>query len=135
MRIRAVLAALCLTAVLAVTGCEPADGDRPADTPDRGQAAGDVEVTGCAVDAELRWPAATVRITNRTAVTSNYVVQIAFLDGTGKQVAAGVAGATALAPGHDTVEQAQGLVEPGGPVSCRVADVARYATPDTLKSR
>lgn len=135
MRTRAILAAACLTVVLAATGCEQAGGGRSAadgpaaDTAAGDRPAGDVEVTGCAVDEQLHWPAASVRITNRTATTSNYVVQIAFLDGTGKQVTGGVAAAASLAPGQDAVEQAQGTADPRGPVSCRVVDVARYATP------
>ncbi|WP_073817240.1 hypothetical protein [Kitasatospora sp. CB01950] len=128
MRIRATVAAACLTAVLAVAGCAPAGGVRDlAFEADR--AAGDVELTACAVDDELHWPAATVRITNHSATTSNYVVQIAFLDRSGRQVTEGVAAASTLAPAQDALEQAQGTADPNGPVSCRVVDIARYATP------
>ncbi|RKE18122.1 FxLYD domain-containing protein [Streptomyces sp. TLI_171] len=130
MRIRAILTAACLAAAFAVAGCEPADGGGAANASAAARAADDdVEVTGCAVDPELHWPAATVRITNRTAVTSNYVVQIAFLDGAGRQVTTGAAAAGALPPGQQAEEQAQGVADPHGPVSCKVADVARYATP------
>ncbi|WP_033219389.1 hypothetical protein [Kitasatospora phosalacinea] len=133
MRIRA-SATACPTAVLVLVlaGCAPGGGGGSAaqGADDTGRAAaGDVEVTACRVDDELRWPAATVRITNRTATTSNYVVQIAFEDGTGRQVTVGVAAAGPVPPGQDAVEQAQGTADPHGPVSCRIADVARYASP------
>ncbi|BAJ27341.1 MULTISPECIES: hypothetical protein [Kitasatospora] len=125
-------AALVLAPVLgaAVAGCG-ADGDGAARGADDGRRAalGDVEVTACRVDDELRWPSATVRITNHTATTSNYVVQIAFEDGNGRQVTVGVAAASAVPPGQDALERAQGTADPYGPVSCRVADVARYASP------
>ncbi|MGW4380809.1 FxLYD domain-containing protein [Kitasatospora sp. NPDC004531] len=128
MRIRATVTAACLAAVLAVAGCAPADGGYGlAIEADRGS--GDVELTACAVDDQLHWPAATVRITNHSATTSNYVVQVAFLDGAGRQITEGVAAASSLAPAQDALEQAQGTADPQGPVSCRVVDIARYATP------
>ncbi|MFJ5926778.1 hypothetical protein ACIQF6_29695 [Kitasatospora sp. NPDC092948] len=128
MRIRATVTAACLAAVLAVSGCAPA-GDRYGLAADTDRGSGDVELTACAVDDQLHWPAATVRITNHSATTSNYVVQIAFLDGAGRQVTEGVAAASSLAPAQDTLQQAQGTADPKGPVSCRVVDIARYATP------
>ncbi|MFJ4679953.1 MULTISPECIES: hypothetical protein [Kitasatospora] len=132
MRIRAIAATACLAAAaaLAVAGCGRTGGTGAQLAQDAGRAAfGDVEVTACGVDDALQWPAATVRITNHTATTSNYVVQIAFEDGSGRQVTEGVAAAGSLPPGQDAVEQAQGTADPHGPVSCRVADIVRYATP------
>ncbi|MFE1322495.1 hypothetical protein [Kitasatospora phosalacinea] len=131
MRIRAIATA-CLVAVLAsaATGCGSDGGGRAPGAGEVGRAAfGDVEVTSCKVDDDLQWPSATVRITNHTATTSNYVVQIAFEDGQGRPVTEGVAAATALPPGQDALEHAQGTADPHGPVSCRVADIARYASP------
>ncbi|QKW18725.1 hypothetical protein HUT16_06305 [Kitasatospora sp. NA04385] len=131
MRIRAIVTA-CLVAALALsaTGCDPDEDDRARNAQDAGPAAvGDVEVTSCKVDDELQWPSATVRITNHTATTSNYVVQIAFEDHAGRQVTEGVAAAGPLPPGQDALEHAQGTADPHGPVSCRVTDVARYASP------
>ncbi|MFD8599039.1 hypothetical protein ACFV1L_28955 [Kitasatospora sp. NPDC059646] len=129
MRIRATVTAACLAAALAAGGCAPAPGGGTALGFGADRAAGDVELTACAVDDQLHWPAATVRITNHSATTSNYVVQIAFLDGAGRQITEGVAAASTLAPAQDAVEQAQGTADPQGPVSCRVVDIARYATP------
>ncbi|MFD8482850.1 hypothetical protein [Kitasatospora sp. NPDC059673] len=128
MRIRATVTAACLAVVLTASGCAPAGGG-PALAYEIDRGSGDVELTACAVDEELHWPAATVRITNHTATTSNYVVQIAFLDGAGRQVTEGVAAASSVAPAQDALEQAQGTADPKGPVSCRVVDIARYATP------
>ncbi|MFF4342031.1 hypothetical protein ACFY00_19105 [Kitasatospora sp. NPDC001540] len=131
MRIRAIATA-CLVAalVLTATGCGADGDDRAPGAEDAGRAAfGDVEVVSCTVDDQLQWPSATVRITNHTATTSNYVVQIAFEDGQGRPVTGGVAAATTLPPGQDAVEHAQGTADPHGPVSCRIADVARYASP------
>ncbi|MFG2697584.1 hypothetical protein ACIHEI_17705 [Kitasatospora sp. NPDC051984] len=128
MRIRATVTAACLAVVLAASGCAPARGG-PGLAYEIDRGTGDVELTACAVDDELHWPAATVRITNHTATISNYVVQIAFLDNAGRQITEGVAAASSLAPAQDAVEQAQGTADPKGPVSCRVVDIARYATP------
>ncbi|WP_157852618.1 hypothetical protein [Kitasatospora sp. NRRL B-11411] len=122
--------ALLLALVLALAGCGRGGEDGVQRAEDAARAAlGDVEVTACRVDDELQWPAATVRITNHTATTSSYVVQIAFEDGAGRQVTEGVAAAGSLPPGQDTLEQAQGTADPHGPVSCRIADVVRYAGP------
>ncbi|WP_052509109.1 hypothetical protein [Kitasatospora griseola] len=128
MRIRATVTAACLAAVLTAGGCAPA-ADRYGLAFDSDRGSGDVELTACGVDDQLHWPAATVRITNHSATTSNYVVQVAFLDRAGRQVTEGVAAASTLAPAQDALEQAQGTADPGGPVSCRVVDIARYATP------
>ncbi|GAA2111176.1 hypothetical protein GCM10009759_53050 [Kitasatospora saccharophila] len=131
MRTRAIATALLVAALaLAAAGCDQDDDGRTAGAEDAGRAAfGDVELTSCQVDDELSWPSATVRITNHTATTSNYVVQIAFDDGAGRQVTEGVAAASSLPPGQDALEHAQGTADPHGPVSCRIADIARYASP------
>ncbi|MFJ5885746.1 hypothetical protein [Kitasatospora cineracea] len=122
--------ALVLALVLALAGCGRTGEAGAQRAEDAARAAlGDVEVTACRVDDQLQWPAATVRITNHTATTSSYVVQIAFEDGAGRQVTEGVAAAGSLPPGQDTLEQAQGTADPHGPVSCRIADVVRYAGP------
>ncbi|MFD0562049.1 hypothetical protein ACFQ2M_08445 [Kitasatospora saccharophila] len=100
MRTRAIATALLVAALaLAAAGCDQDDDGRTAGAEDAGRAAfGDVELTSCQVDDELSWPSATVRITNHTATTSNYVVQIAFDDGAGRQVTEGVAAASSSRP-------------------------------------
>ncbi|MDR3035161.1 MAG: hypothetical protein LBV78_19035 [Kitasatospora sp.] len=126
----AAASALALALVLALAGCGGSGEAGAQRVEDAARAAlGDVEVTACRVDDELQWPAATVRITNHTATTSSYVVQIAFEDGAGRPVTEGVAAAGSLPPGQDTLEQAQGTADPHGPVSCRIADVVRYTGP------
>lgn len=107
--------------------------DAPAkDTAAQDQAAagpeGDVKITACEVDSALRWPSAKLTITNRSSKTSNYMVQLEFVDAKGTRISEGIAATNNLAPGQAAKETAQGTAEAEGKISCKVTEVTRYAS-------
>ncbi len=101
----------------------PAKQAAPADGPE-----GDVEITACEVADFTNWPSAKVTITNRSSKTSNYIVQVEFLDAGGTRLGDGTAAANNLDPGQSAKETAQGLSKVSGKITCEVADVTRYAS-------
>lgn len=91
-------------------------------------ATGDVKIDACTVDDLIKWPAAELTITNRSSKTSNYMVQVEFVDSSGTRIGEGLAAANNLAPGRQAKETAQGLKKATGKVTCRVTEVTRYAS-------
>ncbi|PBC69660.1 hypothetical protein BX265_6998 [Streptomyces sp. TLI_235] len=89
----------------------------------------DVEIAKCQADTTLHWPSAEVTITNHSSKSSNYLVQVEFLDGSGTRVAEGMAATNGLAPGQKSIQKAQGATAIKDKLSCRVIDVTRYAAP------
>ncbi|MFI9169044.1 FxLYD domain-containing protein [Streptomyces lincolnensis] len=102
--------------------------DRDPPAPARGGAVGDVKVTKCAVDPVTEWPAAGLLITNRSSKTSDYTVDVEFLDRSGKRLGDGIGATRKLAPGQQADVTAQGLVRITEAITCRVTDVTRYAS-------
>lgn len=88
----------------------------------------DVTVTSCTVDPTTNWPAAKLEITNHSSKTSNYTVQVEFLNPSGTRVADALGAATNVAPGERAIETAQSLDVVSGDVTCRVTSVERYAS-------
>ncbi|MET9611728.1 hypothetical protein [Kitasatospora indigofera] len=148
---RTTLAVIAAIAVLGLTACDPAAtsptakstaapvpattagdpapaGAAPAAAGD-GDKLKDVEITNCQVDAVLHWPSAELKITNHSSKSSNYMIQIEFIDTAGTRIAQGVAATNGLAAGQSSVQKAQGAAEAKGQVSCRVIDVTRFAAP------
>ncbi|MFD8667061.1 FxLYD domain-containing protein [Streptomyces microflavus] len=91
-------------------------------------AEGDVKITGCEVSDATGWPKADVLITNRSSKTSNYIVSVEFVDGTGKRLGEAFAASNNVAAGQEVEEDAQSLDKVEGKVSCRVTKVTRYAS-------
>ncbi|GAA2829399.1 hypothetical protein GCM10010441_62340 [Kitasatospora paracochleata] len=112
-------------AVPANTGA-PAAGAAPAAAGDTDKLK-DVEITNCTVDATLHWPSAELKITNHSAKASNYIVHIEFVDASGTRIAEGIGATNNLAPNQGAVVKATGPSEVTGKISCRTADVTRYA--------
>ncbi|MGW7445452.1 hypothetical protein [Kitasatospora sp. NPDC054795] len=77
----------------------------------------------------LKIPEAEVRTTNRSGKSSNYIVQLEFTDTSGTRVAEGAAATSNLAPNQAAVQKASGTAQVSGKVSCRIANVTRYAAP------
>ena len=90
--------------------------------------AADVTVTSCRVDPSTNWPAARLEITNHSSKTSNYTVQVQFLNSSGTRVADGLAAASNVAPGERALETAQSLDTVSGNVTCNVTSVERFAS-------
>jgi hypothetical protein len=87
----------------------------------------DIEIVSCQVDSTIHWPSADLKITNHTSKSSNYMVTIEFVDGSGTRLAEGLAATNNLAAGQAATVKAAGTAEVKGSVSCRVVDVTRYA--------
>ncbi|ANS69595.1 hypothetical protein SLINC_7371 [Streptomyces lincolnensis] len=102
--------------------------DRYPPTPTRGGAVGDVKITKCAVDPVTEGTAAGLLVTNRSSKTSDYTVDVEFLDRSGKRLGDGIGATRKLAPGQQADVTAQGLVRITEAVTCRVTDVTRYAS-------
>lgn len=85
-------------------------------------------MTSCTVDPSTSWPAAKLEITNHSSKTSNYTVQVEFLNSSGTPVADALAGATNVAPGERAIETAQSLDVVSGSVTCKVTSVDRFAS-------
>lgn len=91
-------------------------------------AEGDVKITACEVEPSLKWPSAKLTITNRSSKTSNYMVQVEFVDKSGTRIGEGVAATNNLAPDQVAKETAQGTGDASGKITCKVTEVTRYAS-------
>ncbi|MER6914326.1 hypothetical protein ABT354_21865 [Streptomyces sp. NPDC000594] len=87
----------------------------------------DVTLKECAVDDSAKVPIALVNITNNSSSTSNYVIDIVFVDADGASVTKGVANVDGVAQGESTDARVRGLEEVEGEVNCEVAYVTRWA--------
>jgi hypothetical protein len=106
----------------------PAPAQPSAPAPAAGDAAaGDVQLSDCSVDSVLKWPSVKVTITNKSSKSSNYLIQVEFLDSAGVRISEGVAAANSVAAGQTAVQKAQGTSETSGKVTCKVLKVTRYA--------
>lgn len=147
---RTVIAASLLLAAAALTACDPAatsttkisttsggagapvQASQPAAAPPAAggdDANGDVEIVSCQVDPTLHWPSADLKITNHSSKSSNYIVNIEFVDDGGTRLAEGIAATNNLAAGQAANVKAAGTAEVKGKVSCKVSKVTRYAAP------
>jgi uncharacterized protein (UPF0333 family) len=120
------------TAAAVPAGSAPAaggDAAKPAAPAGDGDKAQDAAITKCEVDKTLGWPSAEVTITNHSSKSSNYMVQVEFLDASGTRISEGIAATNGLAPGQKSIQKAQGTAEGKGKLSCKVIDVTRYAAP------
>ncbi|MER5746843.1 hypothetical protein ABT097_26640 [Streptomyces sp. NPDC002225] len=99
----------------------------PSEAPSAGEAdaKGDVRITRCRVDPLTEWPDADVEIVNGADDRASYIVSVEFLDGDGTRRASGLATVTDLEAGRKAVENAQGLGEVPGKMTCEVAEVTR----------
>lgn len=108
----------------AVPASQPAAAPPAANADD---ATGDVEIGSCQVDPTLHWPSADLKITNHSSKSSNYIVNIEFVDAGGTRLAEGIAATNNLAAGQAANVKAAGTAEVKGKVSCKVSKVTRYA--------
>ncbi|MFJ4849167.1 FxLYD domain-containing protein [Streptomyces sp. NPDC088733] len=120
-------------------GASRASGDAPAMKAEDGVAeaetepepagpTGDVTLTACEIEPYTTWPSAKLTITNRSSKTSNYMVEVEFVDAKGTRISEGYAATNNLRPGRTAKEEAQGTAEATGKVTCRVTEVTRYAS-------
>ncbi|MGW6564806.1 FxLYD domain-containing protein [Streptomyces sp. NPDC054975] len=98
---------------------QPEEGDGPR---------GDVRIRACEVDPVTKWAGAELLITNRSSKASNYIVQVEFVDASGRRLSEAVAATNNLAPGQQSEVTAQGLDQITTKVTCRITDVTRFAS-------
>jgi len=89
---------------------------------------GDVKISACAVDSATRWASAELLITNRSSKSSNYIVQVEFVDASGRRLDEATAATNNVAPGQQSKVTAQGLTQITAKITCRITDVTRYAS-------
>ncbi|MGW2016489.1 FxLYD domain-containing protein [Streptomyces sp. NPDC001927] len=89
---------------------------------------GDVRIASCEVDLVTKWPSAELLITNRSSKTSNYMVQVEFVDAANKRLSEAYAATNNVAPGQQSRVKAQSLDQVAVKISCRVSDVSRFAS-------
>ncbi|WUD74565.1 FxLYD domain-containing protein [Streptomyces sp. NBC_00510] len=106
----------------------PSESKDSGDDEEEAGATGEVKIDACTIDDLIKWPAAELTITNRSSKTSDYVVQVEFVDSSGKRIAEGLAATKNLEPGQQAKETAQGLNKATGKITCRVTEVTRYAS-------
>ncbi|WP_431959781.1 FxLYD domain-containing protein [Actinacidiphila sp. bgisy160] len=99
----------------------------PAEADGRTSAPGDAKVTSCGLAGFSKWPSAEVTITNHSSETSDYQVQIEFVDAGGARIAQAVATATGVAAGSQETTSAQGSQPAAGDIDCKITEVLRKA--------
>jgi hypothetical protein len=87
----------------------------------------DVEITSCEA-GEFGYPKAEVKITNRSSDTSNYSINLEFVDPSGKRLSEGIAATNNLASGQSTTQEASGFEEVSGEFKCKFTEITRYAS-------
>ncbi|MGY3199789.1 hypothetical protein [Streptomyces sp. TE5632] len=104
-------------------------GKSEAEAPKERRPEDDVEVTRCGMDGTGTFPQAELTVTNHSSKSSNYVISVEFVDGSGTRKAEGTAALNNLASGQAAEEKAVGLSS-GVPaeLKCKVTKVTRYAS-------
>ncbi len=92
-------------------------------------AAKDVSITSCTASPTGGHPTAAGGIANHSSQASAYVIQVKFTDATGNRVGDGVAAVAKVAAGGTANWHASGTVDANGPLTCKLASVARTASP------
>uniref|UniRef100_A0AAU2K1K6 FxLYD domain-containing protein n=1 Tax=Streptomyces sp. NBC_00049 TaxID=2903617 RepID=A0AAU2K1K6_9ACTN len=90
--------------------------------------AGDVKITACEVSSTTNWASAELLIDNRSSKSSDYVVQVEFVNAAGKRLGDAFASADRLAAGQSAAVTAQGLDQITQKVTCRIVKVTRFAS-------
>ncbi|MFJ7263325.1 hypothetical protein ACIQV2_24535 [Streptomyces globosus] len=115
----AVLAAVALGAALLGTYEDPHRDDHD----------GDVRLLSCRVDAATGWPSAVLMVANRSSKPSDYHVSVEFLAPGGLRLGEAQVFLNRVAPGQQARDTAQSPTRVDQPVTCRVTDVFRTASP------
>lgn len=109
---------------------QPTAGEMTASPQPQGESGprGDVKITACEVDPVTKWADAKLLITNRSSKAGNYIVQVEFVDASGRRLSEATAVTSNVAPGQQSEVTAQGLEQITTKVTCRITDVARFAS-------
>ncbi|MEV7520055.1 FxLYD domain-containing protein [Streptomyces sp. NPDC091371] len=89
---------------------------------------GDVTITGCEVNSVTKWAGAELLIDNRSGKSSDYHVEVEFVNAAGKRLGEAYASTLRLAPGQRAEVTAQGLDQISETITCRIVKVLRFAS-------
>jgi hypothetical protein len=95
----------------------------------RHPAAADVSVTSCGVDPTLKYPLAKGTVLNHSSGKSNYTFTISFLNRVGVVVGQGIGAEGDIAAGQTATFTTYGDSAVSGPVTCKIVNVTRFASP------
>ncbi|MEU5996239.1 FxLYD domain-containing protein [Streptomyces sp. NPDC047197] len=126
--IAAVVAAVGLVSGGASNNDPPRSPNQEETSPTVTGARADVEITACSVSSETSWPEAALRVTNNSSKTSNYVINVEFVDSNNVRIAEGFTAINNLAAGQVASEKANGFTDTSSSVVCRITDVTRHAS-------
>jgi hypothetical protein len=104
----------CMIALAGASACSSSDA-----------ASKDVAVTSCSPSASGGHPTVTGTITNHSRKDSAYLIHVRFMDASGNRVGDGVASVAKVAPLATATWRADDVISAKGPVTCKVASVAR----------
>jgi hypothetical protein len=110
-------------------GSTPGHSEKATEAPKKSSADDDVKLVKCGTDDYGQFPQAELKVTNRSSETSNYLIQVEFLDGDGTRKAEGTAALNNLAPDQSADEKAVGLSKAPADLTCKITKVSRYASP------
>ncbi|WP_369211102.1 hypothetical protein [Streptomyces flavofungini] len=91
-------------------------------------AAADVEIARCSVSSSSNLPQASLRITNHSSKTSDYWINVEFLDAKGERVAEGATFVNNLAAQQVARDTVTGFTQASGKIVCRITEVTRLAS-------
>ncbi|MFD7256452.1 FxLYD domain-containing protein [Streptomyces sp. NPDC059874] len=89
---------------------------------------GDVKITGCELSSVTKWASARLLIDNRSSKSSDYSVEVEFVNAAGKRLGEAYASTLRLAPGQHAEVTAQGLSQISETITCRIVKVIRFAS-------
>jgi hypothetical protein len=92
-------------------------------------AAADILINSCTVDPILKIPVAKGTIVNHSSGISDYTFTISFVNTAGKMVAQGAGIENNVASHQTAAFSVNGDAQTTGPVSCRVGEITRFASP------
>lgn len=86
----------------------------------------DVKLSKCTIDPDLKWPEATLTVTNNSDKPSDYMIEVTFESKDGStQFGTGNAFIQNLKPGQKKTEKVSGLEDATGKLKCTVSSVDR----------
>lgn len=86
----------------------------------------DVKLSKCSIDPDLKWPQATLTVTNNSEKPSDYLIEVTFESKDGStQFGTGNAFIQNLKPGQKKTEKVSGLEDAEGKIKCTVSSVDR----------
>lgn len=125
----ALVVVLIIIIIIVVVASSSSSKTKPGAGTSSHPAANDVAITSCTVDPTLHMPMAKGTVVNHSSGASNYTFTISFLNPSGTVVAQGAGAENNIAAHQTATWTASGDQQTSGPVTCKIVDVTRYASP------